>query len=552
MSMASRVAERILDLPPAVTRRIRVERDLDVRCRDGVSLRTDHYAPTRLDDEPTTTTATATASGNATAPTILIRTPYGRRGVIGLVYGRVLAERGFHVVLQSCRGTFDSGGTFTPMRHERDDGLDAIAWLEKQPWFDGRLFTFGPSYVGFTQWAIAADAGLALTGMLTAVTASSFREPTYAGGAFSLDTVLNWATLVNNQGGSLLSFMIKQGRTQRPLRRAWMHLPLAEADAIASGTEIAFFREWLARSADEPYWLERSHDHRIERTNAAVCMVGGWYDIFLPWQLADYARLHGAGHQPRLVIGPWSHASRGLFVRSMHEGIAWFRALADGQHPETDPEPVRLYVGGAERWRRFATWPPAGRTAEWAIGPGGVLAQGVATGSTGAGAFRYDPADPTPSPGGPLLTAEGGRRDNTAVEARADVLVYTTEALTRPVEAIGPVAATVRLRSSASHFDIFLRVCDVDERGRSENICDGLIRVGDDRPPGSVRDIEVALWPTAYRWARGHRIRVQVAGGAHPRYARNLGGGEPLGSAVTLRPVDHEVLGGALRLHETS
>jgi putative CocE/NonD family hydrolase len=531
MSLASRAVGRVLRLPPAVTRRVAVIRDIEVRTRDGVVLRADHYAP-RLD----------------TAPTVLVRTPYGRRGVLGLVTGRVLAERGFHVVLQSCRGTFDSDGLFVPMRHEREDGLDTLAWLEKEPWFDGNLFTYGPSYVGFTQWALAAEAGPVLKGMLTAVTASSFRGPTYAGGSFSLDTILNWATLVRNQGGSLLSFAIKQSRAQPLLRRAWTHLPLAETDTIASGDEIEFFQEWLARRADEAYWLDRGHDHRVEQVTAPVCMVGGWYDIFLPWQLADYERLVRAGRPPRLVIGSWSHSSRELFACSMREGIAWFRARLAGGTPDAS---VRLHVGGADEWRTYPRWPPVGGTREFVVCPGGALAAAGEASPAGADRFRYDPADPTPSPGGPLLTTEGGRRDNTAVEARADVLVYSTGPLLAPIEVVGPVSATVRLRSSSPYFDLFVRLCDVDREGRSENICDGLVRVSDDVPvgPDGVRAVEVALWSTAYRWRPGHRLRMQIAGGAHPRYARNPGSGEPLRSATTLRPVSHEVLGGVLRLH---
>jgi len=517
MSLPSRLVDRVIDLPPAITRDVALHRDLDVHARDGIILRTDHYAP-RL----------------ASAPTILVRTPYGRRGIIGLISGRVLAERGFHVVLQSCRGTFDSGGEFQPMRHEREDGLDTVAWIEAQPWFDGNLFTYGPSYVGFTQWAIADAAGPALKGMLTAVTSSTFRDPTYAGGSFSLDTVLNWATLLANQGGSLASFMIKQSRTQRRLRRAWNHLPLSDVGSIASGSEIAFIQEWLAGAADEPYWLDRSHDHRIASVTAPVCMVGGWYDIFLPWQLADYARLRSAGAEPRLVIGPWSHASRDLFARSLTEGVAWFRAQL-GQEPKRPG--IQLYVGGADEWRTYDEWPPASRTREWFLGPDRTLTAVPST-SAEPDRFRYDPADPTPSPGGALLTTDAGRVDNAKVEARADVLVYTSTTLAQDFEAIGPVTAEIALSSSSPYFDIFVRVCDVASNGRSENVCDGLTRVtGTDGP----QTVTVTLWPTAYRWRTGHRVRVQVSGGAHPRYARNPGTGEPLATATTMRPVDHEV-----------
>jgi hypothetical protein len=273
-------------------------------------------------------------------------------------------------------------------------------------------------------------------------------------------------------------------------------------------------------------------------------MVGGWYDIFLPWQLADYARLTAAGARPRLVIGSWSHASRELLGATLREAVTWFTELAAGDPPEPT---VRLHVGGSDQWREFASWPPPAGTVEWFLGSERTLATAASVGAE-PDRFRYDPADPTPSPGGPLLTPEAGRVDNAAVEARADVLVYTSAVLDNDIEAIGPVSATIRVRSSQPEFDLFVRVCDVDPAGRSENICDGLQRVsGGD---GDVRDVRIDLWPTAYRWRRGHRIRVQLAGGAHPRYSRNTGSGEPLGEAATLRPVDHEVFldGSMIRL----
>jgi hypothetical protein len=567
VSLPSRVVERLFRLPPAVTRAVRVHRNLAVPARDGVLLRTDHWEP-RLPD----------------APTILIRTPYGRSGVIGLVSGRVLAERGFHVVMQSCRGTFDSGGEWDPLRYEREDGLDAVAWIEKQPWFDGNLFTYGPSYLGFTQWAIAADAGPALRGMLTAVTAAAFRDPTYAGGAYSLDTILNWAALTSNQGGSTLSFAVKQYRAQRRLRRAWAHLPLSEVDGLVTGREITFFQEWLAHSEPEdPYWTPRGNPD-VTRVRAPVCMVGGWYDIFLPWQLRDYAALSAAGAAPRLVIGTWTHADPGLLTASMREAVTWFRAALDGSASGG----VRVHVGGVDEWRDLDSWPPHSRSTPWHLRPGGGLEaprpgtdgppappvagarEATPTGdgpdtvatedgpetvpaaggpdtvpdADGPDRFRFDPADPTPSPGGALLTRQAGRRDNRGVEARPDTLVYTSEELTADLEAIGPVSATIHTRADGEYFDVFVRLCDVAPDGRSENLSDGLVRICPGMfPPDAegVRAVEVELWPIGYVFRRGHRIRVQLAGGAHPRYARNSGTGEPLGSATGLRPVTQEI-----------
>lgn len=525
MSLGSRFIQRYFHLPAPVTRAVRVRRDLPVRARDGVILRTDHYEP-RL----------------RPAPTILIRTPYGRKGVMGLMSGRTMAEHGFHVVLQSCRGTFDSGGTFDPMRHEREDGLDTVAWIEAQPWFDGNLFTYGPSYLGFTQWAIAAEAGPVLKGMLAAVTTAGFRDPTYAGGSYSLDTIVNWASIVSNQGGSLLSFMYKQARSQRRVQRALIHFPLSEVDMKAIGDSVRFYQDWLAHSEpDDPYWTQRVHHDRVAEVDAAVCLVGGWYDIFLPWQLRDYATLRAAGKHPRLVIGTWSHADPELLGYSTREGLSWFRHLLAGGASE--PGGVHVHVGGVDEWRDLPDWPPHDGSTDWYLQANGALARG-APAESGPDKFRYDPADPTPSPGGPLLTPQAGRRDNREVEARADVLVYTTEPLAADYETIGPVSATVHIRSSLPHFDVHVRVCEVDRTGRSENICDGLVRVDPGLfPPdrNGIRAVEVELWPMAYRFRAGHRIRVQVAGGAHPRYARNPGTGEPLPSATRFLVADNEV-----------
>jgi predicted acyl esterase len=562
---------------------------------------TDHFAPSIPD-----------------TPTILIRTPYGR-GIRLRILARALAHQGFHVVVQSCRGTYDSGGTFEPMRHERDDGLDTLEWLRRQPWYTGDLFTFGPSYVGFVQWALAADAAPDLKAMATIVTAADFRRSTYAGGSFSLDTVLTWAALLSAQRGPRLANFVELRRGQPRLHRGLAHLPLSEADVVATGERVPFVRDWLAEP-DDDYWDQRGHT--VDRVTAPVLMVGGWYDIFLPWQLDDYAALRAAGARPRLTIGPWTHGSFGLVRESIRESVAFFRdalapqerdhaALRDRddtsprerdntsapardhaanpprdhaanpardhaanpardhaapaprdhtaapprdltaltERDDTPPpsrdhaaprerepaarEPVRVHIGGLG-WRGFGDWPPAGaRTVDWVLKP------------DAASRFRYDPADPTPAVGGPRLVANvAGRRDNRALEARPDVLTFTGDPLEAPLTIIGPVAATVRVTASGAHFDLFVRLCDVTPDGHSWNICDGLVRVTAENP-ATVRDVRVDLWPAAHRFAAGHRLRVQVSGGAHPRFARNTGSGEPLATATTLVPVEVEVIDGS-------
>ncbi|WBB91745.1 CocE/NonD family hydrolase [Verrucosispora sp. WMMC514] len=528
--LAAGLAAAALRLPPARTRRVTVTRDIALRVRDGVILRTDHYAP----DLPA-------------APTVLIRTPYGRAGPMRLLC-RLAAEQGFHVVIQSCRGTGGSGGEFQPFVHERDDGLDTLDWLRRQRWWTGAFGMFGASYQGFVQWALAADAGPQLRAMVAVATASTTRDSTYAGESFALDTVLTWAELLQAQTVPWLARQWELKRGQPRLTAALAHLPLIEADQVATGVTVPFFQEWLRHHTPQAdYWRSRVFDDRLHLVGAPVAMVSGWHDIFLPAQLRDYTALRATGARPRLVVGPWTHGSPGLFVAALREGLRWLDThLSDEGAGEAADATVRLHVGGAGGgWRDLPDWPPPADAVRWYLHPQAALSPADPVPSPPDG-FWYDPADPTPSLGGPLLVAQrAGPFDNRPVEARPDVLTWTSEPLAAGIEVIGPVRAEIHLRSELTHLDVFVRLCDVDTRGRSWNICDGLVRLDPHRFPaddaGAVV-VPVEMWPAAHRFAPGHRLRLQVSGGAHPRYARNPGTGESLGAAVTLRRGFREIL----------
>ncbi len=254
---------------------------------------------------------------------MLIRTPYGRGGPMRLL-GRLAAEQGFHVVIQSCRGTGGSGGVFDPFVHERDDGLDTLDWLRRQRWWCGAFGMFGASYQGFVQWALAADAGEELRAMVAVATASATRDSTYAGESFALDTVLTWTELLQAQTVPWLARQWELKRGQPRLVAALAHLPLVEADRVATGATVPFFQEWLRHHTPRSdYWRSRVFDDRLHLVRAPVAMVSGWHDIFLPAQLRDYAALRATGARPRLTVGPWTHGSPGLFVAALREGLRW-------------------------------------------------------------------------------------------------------------------------------------------------------------------------------------------------------------------------------------
>lgn len=494
---------------------------------DGVLLLADHYAP----------------AGGGPAPVVLMRSPYGRRGLFSWYYGRGFARQGFHVVIQSCRGGFGSGGLHDPLGDERDDGLATVAWLREQPWYGGSFAMFGPSYLGYTQWAIAPEAGSELKAMATQITASQFRDAAYVGGAFALESALSWTTLTDGLsrpfGGAAVVTAPRQTR-----RAVLSGRPVAELDLASSGRPQRFYQDLLTHHADPsaPYWDKRDFSARVAEVEAEVTMLGGWYDVFLPWQLKDYRTLRAAGRRPYLTIGPWYHIDSRHSRPAMAEAAAWFRAHLLGDPSGLRQDPVRLYVTGAGEWRDYPDWPvPGMREQRWHLRDGFGLGT-EAPRESGPDRFRYHPSHPTPVIGGPVLLSDSRPRDQRRLERRRDVLVYSSDPLESGTEMIGPVRAELFVRASAPSVDVVVRVCDVHPGGRSMNVCEGVRRLrGAGTSADGVHRVEVDLWPIAHRFRRGHRIRVHVAAGAYPTIARNHGTGDPLGSHGAMVPADVEV-----------
>lgn len=246
-----------------------------------------------------------------------------------------------------------------------------------------------------------------------------------------------------------------------------------------------------------------------------------------------------------MTIGPWTHASPSGGGAALRDAFDWFDVHLRGLPAVGHRSAVRLYVMGRNRWVDLPDWPPPAQVRRWHLHPGGGLDQ-RAPDPAPVDRYHYDPADPTPGVGGPSLDVRNaGRRDQRRREERTDVLCYTTDPLTADLTVAGPVSADVWLRASHPHIDVFVRLCDVDPSGKSGNVCDGIVRLdaqAGDAAADGIRRVPVSMWPTAMTFRRGHRIRVQVSGGAHPLFARNPGSGERLAVAATLVPSDVEVL----------
>ena len=507
----------IFGLGRPLTRDITADLDFAIPMPDGVELLADRWAP---------------GTGSTDAPTVLVRTCYSRKAFWGLV-ARSYAERGFQTVVVNSRGTFGSGGgPFYPMHHERDDGIAVLDWVRDQPWYHGSMILAGASYLGYTQWAVAADAPDDVVAMHPHITSARLAQNFLTTGALELDTAARWSYFTARQELPRANARLALGVDRKKLDESLNTLPVNLIDTKMIGASWPFYQDTITRLEDDPRWEAWNHSVDVHKVRVPASFVAGWYDPFLTDQLSDYVTLRDAGTPARLTVGPWTHMAMGTSVASVRDTLEW-GGIQVGRRPASDRAPVRVYVMGAKEWQDFDTWPPRESVATpWFLRPAGRLGDSAPAASpfgqaaTPPSEYRYDPADPTPSVGGRLLLTGAGRKDNRALEARHDVLTFTSDRLAADLRLIGEVSAEIWMTSSRPTFDLFVRLCDVDARGRSGNVTDGLIRItvpAANESSAEPRLVHVRLAPTAQLFACGHHVRVQVSSGAHPRFARNLG-----------------------------
>jgi putative CocE/NonD family hydrolase len=526
---------RLLHLRPA-RYGVMASRNLQIQMPDGVVLYADHYTPREA----------------RLFPTILIRTPYGRNrssGITGFLPDFVaqrFAERGYNVVVQDVRGRFDSGGEFVPFVNEASDGRATLDWLERQSWFNGVLGMWGQSYLGYTQWALANGGPLYLKALVPSISGSSTPIAGFKDHVLGMDTLFRWimdleeSDQQNRFGRWLRWLRLAPGLQDRILKRAFNHLPLLEADRKLVGEPVIYYRDWLTHAdPQDEYWRAINFSSAVARTTAAVNLVSGWYDIFLRETLSDYLTLRASGHSPFLTIGPWGHLDADCLWESVRQGIVWFDAILKGDRRRLRKAPVRIYLMGVGTWREMDSWPPLAQETHYYLQGQKGLSQGLPLQDASPDTYRYDPNNPTPNLGGPLMSRHAGSYDNRQLESRSDVLTFTTQKLDRNLEIIGLPRLLLFVRSDRDSYDFFTRLCDVYPDGRSMNVTDGLLRLlpgeGTPQPDGSLQII-IEMWPTAYRFAEGHALRLQVSSGAFPRFDRNPGTNNPMGLAVQLQP----------------
>jgi putative CocE/NonD family hydrolase len=539
-----------------------VQHDVEVPMRDGVVLRANVYRPT--DD--------------GRYPVLLSRQPYNKDLNINLMYADPvrLAAHGYIVVMQDVRGRYASDGEFTPSVQEFDDGYDSVQWAAGLPGSDGGVGMFGRSYHSETQWRAAVTGPPALKSMASGVSRFhySIEAQDRPGGAHECAR-LGWIQLLigadqlarQHRGDpeGLTRALAAFGETSARLTSGALVelLPLRQL-ADLPGSMMGSVVAAMGNPPDAPLYRRPWPDDIYERVRADTFHIGGWYDIFTPGTLGQYEAMREISERtdrraPHLLIGPWTHSSylgnagqldfgpaaSGAILDGRGglngEHMRWYDATLKGHEAAlADTPPVRLFVMGDNRWRSFDRYPvPGTRVEDWHLHPGGGLEHTAAPDSE-PDSYVYDPRDPVPTLGGSTMlapTLPPGPFDQRDIEARPDVLSYTSAPLQQPYTVLGAVSVTLFAASSARDTDFVARLVDVHPDGRAFNVVDGIIRASTHETypaPGVVRPqapsyLEpdrpygfcIDLWATGITFLPGHRIRVDVTSSSHPRWIRH-------------------------------
>jgi predicted acyl esterase len=495
-------------------------RTLMVPMRDGVKLATDIYLPSQ---------------GNSRFPVVLMRTPYNKRNT-GEAEKKPV-QLGYAVVIQDTRGRFASEGDNLPFNMEDRDGADTVRWITQQGWCNGKVGTFGGSALGIAQLQLAGTGVEGLACQHITVGEPDLFNVVYIGGVFRKSLVEDWLRACNFNSRALVL--------------------------------------WTGHCMYDRYWLTRDATRHFRAVNAPAIHIGGYFDIFAQGTIDAFVGFQtrggpGARGKQKLLMGPWTHGvltdKAGDLVfpggnrppNNVQDQTRWWECYLKGVVNGVAELPaVTYYVMGDTHstnapgnvWRTANEWPPVPtRNTRWFFQPD----QGLGPSKHGPDfsfAYIYDPTKPAPTMGGYQLTIPAGPKDQRPIEERADVLVFTSQPLTAPMEVTGRVRARLYVTTDVPDSDFFVRLCDVYPDGASFNVCEGMIRARyrrslietDFLEPNKVYPIDIDLWSTSIIFNQGHRVRVDVTSSSAPGFDPNPNTEEPLRWSSRINVAHHRI-----------
>jgi putative CocE/NonD family hydrolase len=536
-----KLASSILELPEPPYK-IKVRRNVMIPMGDGVRLAADIYHPDTIGEYPV----------------ILIRTPYNKRNrEYGYeIFGGLFASQGYVIVIQDVRGKFGSEGDFYPIINEGSDGVDTIRWINTQSWCNGKIGMFGISYFGATEWFVTPLERETLVTVVPIFTTQSAYDLWLTRGVFNYNLTFTWHYRNDVRKKRKMKFV--------EWKKGVGTLPLISADN-SLGVQNPIYDEWISHPVPGPFWDRMRVDNQVEQIQCPALMVAGWFDPFLSKMLDDYNRIRDKGgsaaaRSSRLIIGPWNHVTESRykdesfteearFLGQIQTIFRWYDYWLKNEVNGIEKEaPVRIFVMGKNQWRSEQEWPLA-RTRYTRYY---LHSKGNANTSNGDGSlsldsptkeypdvFLYDPEDPVPSidMGKLFISFSYIPADQKEVEARQDVLVYSTDPFREELEVTGPVKLVLYASTSVLDTDFTVKLTDVYPDDRSVLVSSGIIRARFRESltnpsllePGRVYRYEIEVGATSLVFAKDHRIRIQISSSDFPRRDRNLNAGTEIG-----------------------
>ena len=537
------------------------EKNVPAVMKDGTTLYADVFRP----------------EGEGKYPVLLQRTPYNKAflPLTTIVLDPITAAHaGYVVIIQDVRGRFESGGEpFYIYKNEYQDGYDSVEWAASLPYSNGNVGMYGLSYKGMTQFQAAAMQPPHLKAIFPITWGTDVFM--YRGGALELGLLISWSLATIGPNAVVRAKKGKEdfGREFMKLvysidhieEDAFNQLPIQDSHWLKLGDGFAsFVYDILEHELRDEYHQEIGVKEKSERINVPVFGMAGWYDLLLGQDL-DHYETWKHKKNTKLMIGPWAHAGFAPQVGELNFGLSasslllelktdltslqlkWFDYWLKGvKNGVMDEAPVKIFVMGENKWRDEQEW-PLRRTV---YTPFYFHSNGRANTKEGDGSlslklpqeesfdsYVYDPANPVPSLGGNHLLPANyprGPIDQQHLEAREDILVYTSEALAEDLEVTGPVKVILYASSSAVDTDFTAKLVDVHPNGKAINIADGIIRAKyreKNQPaslitPNEVYRYEIDLLATSNVFKKGHMLRVEITSSNFPRFDRNTNTGE--------------------------
>ncbi|MBM7586100.1 putative CocE/NonD family hydrolase [Bacillus pakistanensis] len=542
-----------------------LEKNVPCPMRDGTVLYADIYRP-NIEGE---------------FPVLLTRLPYNKD--LPMYSHRYLdtnrlVQNGYIVIIQDVRGRFASEGEFYPFFYEAEDGYDTVEWAAQLPYASGKVGMFGLSYYGFTQLLAATERPPHLKAIVPAMTLSNWQNDAVEyQGKFLVGSSETWA--LESIAPDLLkrkykdpeeyaSMMMEMAEHYNNIEEWYLYKPIEKWPPLQKLGVAEFFYDFLNGQLSDKDMERMSILNKYEHVNVPAYHIAGWYDNFLQATIRNYTQLNEMADSAsqKLIIGPWGH---GVFSSTLGERsfgihasgdwidyeedltglhIRWFdKFIKEKSSSNSQEAPIKLFVMGINEWRDEYEWPLARTT----YTPFYFHSEGSANTGFGNGclsvenpdmepydSYVYDPSNPVLTNGGGTLFAgvnTMGPRDQRDIETREDVLVYTSEPLTKPLEVTGPIKVKLWAKTDATDTDFTAKLIDVMPDGKAYNLTDGIVRAkyrDGYKQESSIKDeiieYEIDLWATSNVFLPGHCIRVEISSSNFPRYDTNLNTGKTM------------------------